>query len=70
MGKKPKLTKSGRIPVSFTVDRELDDDCRRYADDPCEFVWGPYLRSLARADLARRKADPRFKLRRASTPEN
>lgn len=67
MKKKQKPSKSGRYAVSFTVEKELFDECKRYADDPCEFAWGPYLRSLARADLARRKADPRLRLRAVRT---
>lgn len=63
MKKKQKPSKSGRYAVSFTVEQELFDDCKRYADDPHEFSWGPYLRSLARADLARRKADPKLRMR-------
>ena len=58
-----KPTKSGRLCVSFTVEKELFDECKRYADDPHEFAWGPYFRSLARADLARRKADPKLRMR-------
>lgn len=60
--KKSKQTNEKTLSVTVTLPRELADACLATAEDPHEFRWGSFFRSLARAHLAKRAADPRARL--------
>lgn len=58
----PKKHDNKPVVVTISLPRELADACLALAEDPHEFRWGAFFRSLARAHLAKRKVDPKARL--------
>ena len=58
--KKSKQTNERTLSVTVTLPRELADACLATAEDPHEFRWGSFFRSLARAHLAARSKPSRL----------
>ncbi len=57
-----------RLSVTVVLPRDLAEACLAVAEDPHEFRWGPFFRSLARKHLEQLRHDPRARLRAAVKP--
>lgn len=51
-----------RLSVTVVLPRDLAEACLATAEDPHEFRWGAFFRSLARQHLAARQNDPKARL--------